>query len=48
MKRKRKPTKSKWGIDAHRACRAVKKRMMGRFFDENEELFERYRRGEIY
>ena len=49
MKRKQKPNKgSKYGIDTHRKCKSIKKRMMQRFLDENEELFERYKRGEIY
>ena len=48
MIRKQKPQKSKYGIDAHRKCKSIKKRMMQRFLDENEQIFEDYKKGKIY
>jgi hypothetical protein len=49
MIRKQKTNKgSKYGIDAHRKCKSIKKRMMQRFLDENEQIFEDYKQGKIY
>ena len=49
MRRKQKPNKGrKYGIDTHRKCKRICKRMTERFFDENEELFEDYKQGKFY
>ena len=48
IRKQKKNRGSKYGIDAHRRCKSIKKRMMQRFLDENEQIFEDYKQGKIY